>query len=212
MRAPAPRKRPSGGSALRAHQLRQARERLARARARCPRASVMRSGSTRPRAHVGEGAGLGGVHAATGYRALASGRKPRPRYASSGRAEGDPAMKFENEFVVRRPLAACASVLESDATITSLFPDTEIVSNAGGVRRDTHACQRARRRDDRALQVQEPPRRRNALREDLRRPDLALARGQHLARGGEPRDHARADRHSTAARARSCPSSRSRRR
>jgi len=43
-------------------------------------------------------------------------------------------MKFENEFVVRRPLAACASVLESDATITSLFPDTEIVSNTGGVR------------------------------------------------------------------------------
>jgi hypothetical protein len=43
-------------------------------------------------------------------------------------------MKFENEFVVRRPLQACASVLASDATITSLFPDTEIVSNAGGVR------------------------------------------------------------------------------
>lgn len=43
-------------------------------------------------------------------------------------------MKFENEFVVRRPLAACASVLESDATITLLFPDTEIVSNEGGVR------------------------------------------------------------------------------
>ena len=43
-------------------------------------------------------------------------------------------MKFENEFVVRRPLAACASVLESDTTITSLFPDTQIVSNAGGVR------------------------------------------------------------------------------
>ncbi len=43
-------------------------------------------------------------------------------------------MKFENEFVVRKPLAACASVLESDATITSLFPDTQIVSNQGGVR------------------------------------------------------------------------------
>jgi carbon monoxide dehydrogenase subunit G len=43
-------------------------------------------------------------------------------------------MKFENEFVVRRPLAACASVLESDATITSLFPDTQIVSSEGGVR------------------------------------------------------------------------------
>jgi hypothetical protein len=43
-------------------------------------------------------------------------------------------MKFENEFVVRRPLADCASVLESDATITSLFPDTQIVSNEGGVR------------------------------------------------------------------------------
>jgi carbon monoxide dehydrogenase subunit G len=43
-------------------------------------------------------------------------------------------MKFENEFVVRRPIQACTSVLESDATITSLFPDTQIVSNAGGVR------------------------------------------------------------------------------
>ena len=43
-------------------------------------------------------------------------------------------MRFENEFVVRRPLEACASVLSSDATITSLFPDTQIVSNAGGVR------------------------------------------------------------------------------
>ena len=43
-------------------------------------------------------------------------------------------MKFENEFVVRRPLAACANLLESDAAITSLFPDTQIVSNAGGVR------------------------------------------------------------------------------
>ncbi len=43
-------------------------------------------------------------------------------------------MKFENEFVVRRPLQACTSVLESDATITALFPETEIVSNAGGVR------------------------------------------------------------------------------
>ena len=46
-------------------------------------------------------------------------------------------MKFENEFIVRRPLAVCASLLESDATITSLFPDTQIVSNAGGVR-ETH--------------------------------------------------------------------------
>jgi carbon monoxide dehydrogenase subunit G len=43
-------------------------------------------------------------------------------------------MKFENEFVVRKPLAACASVLDSDATITQLFPDTQIVSNQGGVR------------------------------------------------------------------------------
>ena len=43
-------------------------------------------------------------------------------------------MKFENEFVVRRALAACAGVLESDETITSLFPDTQIVSNSGGVR------------------------------------------------------------------------------
>ena len=43
-------------------------------------------------------------------------------------------MKFENEFVVRRPVQACASLLEGDAMITSLFPDTQIVSNAGGVR------------------------------------------------------------------------------
>lgn len=43
-------------------------------------------------------------------------------------------MKFENEFVVRRPLAACASVLANDDTITSLIPDTEILSNTGGVR------------------------------------------------------------------------------
>ncbi len=43
-------------------------------------------------------------------------------------------MKFENEFVVRRPVTSCTSVLESDETITSLFPDTQIVSNAGGVR------------------------------------------------------------------------------
>ncbi len=43
-------------------------------------------------------------------------------------------MKFENEFVVRRALQSCASVLESDATITSLFPDTQIVSSDGGVR------------------------------------------------------------------------------
>jgi hypothetical protein len=43
-------------------------------------------------------------------------------------------MKFENEFVVRRPLESCSGVLASDATITSLFPDTEILSNSGGVR------------------------------------------------------------------------------
>lgn len=43
-------------------------------------------------------------------------------------------MKFENEFVVRRPKAALSGLLESDATVTSLFPDTEIVSNKGGVR------------------------------------------------------------------------------
>jgi carbon monoxide dehydrogenase subunit G len=43
-------------------------------------------------------------------------------------------MKFENEFVVRKAKDACAAVLASDATITALFPDTEIVSNAGGVR------------------------------------------------------------------------------
>ena len=43
-------------------------------------------------------------------------------------------VKFENEFVVRRPKAELASVLESDTTVTQLFPDTEIVSNKGGAR------------------------------------------------------------------------------
>src|SRR5262249_54869056 len=49
-----------------------------------------------------------------------------PRY--SGR------VKFENEFVVRRPKAELAQVLAADATVTQLFPDTEIVSSQGGTR------------------------------------------------------------------------------
>jgi len=43
-------------------------------------------------------------------------------------------VKFDNEFVVRRPLAEVAELLGSDAAVTQLFPDTEIVSNQGGVR------------------------------------------------------------------------------
>jgi len=43
-------------------------------------------------------------------------------------------VKFDSEFVVRRPKAELADVLASDATVTQLFPDTEIVSNSGGAR------------------------------------------------------------------------------
>ena len=45
-----------------------------------------------------------------------------------------PAVKFENEFVVRRGKADIAAVLASDETVTQLFPNTEIVSNQGGAR------------------------------------------------------------------------------
>jgi carbon monoxide dehydrogenase subunit G len=45
-----------------------------------------------------------------------------------------PAVKFENEFVVRRGKADIAAVLASDETVTQLFPNTEIVSNKGGAR------------------------------------------------------------------------------
>jgi hypothetical protein len=43
-------------------------------------------------------------------------------------------VKFDNEFVVRRPKAELAQILASDATVTQLFPDTEIVSSKGGAR------------------------------------------------------------------------------
>ena len=43
-------------------------------------------------------------------------------------------MKFDSEFIVRRPKAELAQVLASDATVTQLFPDTEIVSSSGGAR------------------------------------------------------------------------------
>jgi hypothetical protein len=43
-------------------------------------------------------------------------------------------VKFDNEFVVRRPKPALAEVLASDATVTQLFPDTEIVSSKAGTR------------------------------------------------------------------------------
>jgi hypothetical protein len=50
----------------------------------------------------------------------------RPRYARP--------VRFDNEFVVRRAKAELAQVLASDATVTRLFPDTEIVSSQGGTR------------------------------------------------------------------------------
>ena len=43
-------------------------------------------------------------------------------------------MKFDNEFVVRRPKPELAQILAADATITQLFPDTEITKSSGGVR------------------------------------------------------------------------------
>jgi hypothetical protein len=43
-------------------------------------------------------------------------------------------VKFDNEFIVRKPKSALAEVLASDATVTQLFPDTEIVSSQGGTR------------------------------------------------------------------------------
>jgi hypothetical protein len=43
-------------------------------------------------------------------------------------------VKFDSEFVVRRPKTELAQVLASDATVTQLFPDTEIVSSSGGTR------------------------------------------------------------------------------
>lgn len=43
-------------------------------------------------------------------------------------------MKFDSEFVVRRGQAEVAEILGSDATVTQLFPDTEIVSSRNGER------------------------------------------------------------------------------
>jgi len=43
-------------------------------------------------------------------------------------------VKFDSEFVVRRAPAEVAEILASDATVTQLFPDTEIVSSRNGER------------------------------------------------------------------------------
>jgi len=43
-------------------------------------------------------------------------------------------VKFDSEFVVRRGQAEVAEILGSDATVTQLFPDTEIVSSRNGER------------------------------------------------------------------------------
>lgn len=43
-------------------------------------------------------------------------------------------MKFDSEFIVRRPKSELAQVLASDATVMQLFPDTEIVSSNAGAR------------------------------------------------------------------------------
>ncbi|HTO54432.1 MAG TPA: hypothetical protein VMR50_13695 [Myxococcota bacterium] len=43
-------------------------------------------------------------------------------------------MKFDNEFVVRRAAGELSEILTSDATVTHLFPDTEIVSSQAGAR------------------------------------------------------------------------------
>jgi hypothetical protein len=43
-------------------------------------------------------------------------------------------MKLENDFVVRRGQADVAALLASDAMISSLLPDTEIVSSRNGER------------------------------------------------------------------------------
>lgn len=64
-------------------------------------------------------------------RGRLSRRATRSQARGTGYAGG---VKFENEFVVRRPKADLASVLASDATVTQLFPDTEIVSNKSGAR------------------------------------------------------------------------------
>jgi len=44
-------------------------------------------------------------------------------------------VQIEKEFVVRRPVASAQAVLDDDATLCSLFPDTEIVSSEGDERR-----------------------------------------------------------------------------
>jgi hypothetical protein len=43
-------------------------------------------------------------------------------------------VKFDSEFIVRRPKSELAQVLASDATVMQLFPDTEIVSSNAGAR------------------------------------------------------------------------------
>jgi hypothetical protein len=43
-------------------------------------------------------------------------------------------VRFENEFVVRRAKPELAQILAADATVTQLFPETEIVSSRAGTR------------------------------------------------------------------------------
>ena len=57
-------------------------------------------------------------------------------------------MKFEKEFVVRRPRDAVADELNADETIEKLFPDTQIVANHDGVRETlTHFSEMGINRD-----------------------------------------------------------------
>lgn len=62
-------------------------------------------------------------------------RTATPQARHPGALAGYPGrVKFDNEFVVRRPKPELAKILASDSTITQLFPDTEIVSSQGGTR------------------------------------------------------------------------------
>jgi len=68
-------------------------------------------------------------------------------------------MKFDNEFVVRRPSQEVFDILDADETIQSLFPDTEIVSNEAGVRETlTHFSEMGIRRDIRFTFRSQPDR------------------------------------------------------
>jgi hypothetical protein len=63
------------------------------------------------------------------------GRLSRPPSQSQAQPPGYARrVKFDSEFVVRCGKPQVAEILASDATITQLFPDTEIVSSRGGER------------------------------------------------------------------------------